>query len=118
MDEFYKQIDAVYIASPHLTHYEYIAQSLDNVPALVVADASIVNRVADITLYVICEGALDRRFLPELERLHQENKFNNMCVVLNDVEDKKQCYGCYSEDGKRKYVSSRKSLINKIFQKK
>ena len=30
LDEFYKQVDAVYIASPHLTHYEYIAQSLDN----------------------------------------------------------------------------------------
>ena len=71
--------------------YDYII--LDNVPALVVADASIVNRVADITLYVIREGVLDRRYLPELERLHQEQKFNNMCVILNDVKDKTSRYG-------------------------
>ena len=67
-------------------HYDYII--LDNVPALVVADASIVNRVAEITMYVIREGILDRRYLTELERLHREKKFNNMCVVLNDVTDK------------------------------
>ncbi|WP_159634889.1 Gfo/Idh/MocA family oxidoreductase [Sphingobacterium composti Ten et al. 2007 non Yoo et al. 2007] len=30
LSEFYKNIDAVYIASPHLTHYEYIKSSLLN----------------------------------------------------------------------------------------
>ncbi len=29
IDEFYNAIDAVYIASPHLTHYDYIKQSID-----------------------------------------------------------------------------------------
>lgn len=45
--------------------YDYII--LDNVPAQVVADAAIVNRVAELTLYVIRDGQLDRRYLPELE---------------------------------------------------
>lgn len=107
-------------------YYDYII--LDNVPALVVADASIVNRVAEITLYIIREGVLDRRYLTELERLHQEKKFNNMCVVLNDVKDKSSRYGYgygygygyYTEGGqhKRKLINSRKSLVRRILGKK
>lgn len=71
--------------------YDYII--LDNVPALVVADASIVSRVTDLTIYVIRDGVLDRRYLPELERLHQDGKFKNMCIVLNDSQVEKKKYG-------------------------
>lgn len=71
--------------------YDYVV--IDNVPAQVVADAGIVNRVADMTIYVIREGRLDRRYLPELERLHQEGKFNNLCIVLNDSDVEKKKYG-------------------------
>lgn len=73
--------------------YDYII--LDNVPAQVVADATIVNRVAELTLYVVRDGKLDRRYLPELERLHQEGKFKHLCIVLNDshIEKKKYGYG-------------------------
>ena len=73
--------------------YDYII--LDNVPAQVVADAAIVNRVAELTLYIIRDGQLDRRYLPELERLHKEGKFNHLCIVLNDshIEKKKYGYG-------------------------
>ncbi len=73
--------------------YDYII--LDNVPAQFVADAAIVNRVAELTLYVIRDGQLDRRYLPELERLHKEGKFNHLCIVLNDshIEKKKYGYG-------------------------
>ena len=73
--------------------YDYII--LDNVPAQVVADATIVNRVAELTLYVVRDGKLDRRYLPELERLHLEGKFKHLCIVLNDshIEKKKYGYG-------------------------
>lgn len=75
--------------------YDYIV--IDNVPAQVVADAGIVNRVADVTLYVIREGKIDRRYLPELERLYQEKKFNHLCIVINDsrLEKKRNGYGNY-----------------------
>ena len=74
-------------------HYDYIV--VDNVPAQVVADAGIVNRVADVTLYVIREGKIDRRYLPELERLYQEKKFNKLCIIINDskMEEKRYGYG-------------------------
>lgn len=111
-------------------HYDYII--LDNVPALVVADAAIVNRVTDITIYVIRDGVLDRRYLPELETLHKEGKFRNMCVILNDVKDVGgrygygrgygygygRNYGYYSDDSTQKHISSRKSFIKKIFKRK
>ena len=114
--------------------YDYVV--LDNVPALVVADAAIANRVADITIYVIRDGMLDRRYLPELEALHKEGKFRNMCVVLNDVQDRGGKYGYgygngygygrgyghnngyYSDDSTHKHISSRKLFIKKLFRRK
>ena len=42
--------------------YDYII--LDNVPAGLVADAAIVNRVADLTIYILRAGLMDRRQLP------------------------------------------------------
>ncbi|MCR4995393.1 MAG: polysaccharide biosynthesis tyrosine autokinase [Bacteroidales bacterium] len=71
--------------------YDYIV--IDNVPAQVVADAGIVNRVADVTIYVIREGKIDRRYLPELERLYQEKKFNHLCIIINDAKIEKKRYG-------------------------
>ena len=73
------------------TMYDYVI--VDNVPAQVVADAGIVNRVADLTIYIVREGKVDRRYLPELERLHQEGKFNNLCIVINDASMEKKVYG-------------------------
>lgn len=71
--------------------YDYII--IDNVPALIVADAGILNRVADMTLYVIRENKVDRRYLPELERLYQDKMFNHMCIVLNDSRVELRRYG-------------------------
>jgi capsular exopolysaccharide synthesis family protein len=74
--------------------YDYIF--LDNVPAGVVADASIVNRLVDLTIYVVRAGLMDRRQLPELERLYRQDKFKNMSVILNAVNYKQAGYGYYS----------------------
>jgi capsular exopolysaccharide synthesis family protein len=71
--------------------YDYIL--LDNVPAGVVADAVIVNRVADLTVYVMRAGLMDKRLLPELERLYQQKKFKNMSIILNAVNYRQTGYG-------------------------
>lgn len=80
--------------------YDYVI--LDNVPANVVADAAIVNRVADITIFVIRAGNLDRRMLPDVQQLQDSGKFKNMCVVLNGVS-KAQLYTSYYGYGYHKY---------------
>ena len=72
-----------YLIKELKNRYDYVF--LDSVPAMSVADAMITNRVADLTIYIIRQGVLDRRYLGEIERLYTENKFTNMCLVLNDV---------------------------------
>ena len=71
--------------------FDYII--LDNVPAGVVADAVIVNRVADLTIYVVRAGRMDRRALPEVEKLYQEGKLRNMSLILNGTVYKHGAYG-------------------------
>jgi len=63
--------------------YDYIV--IDNVPSGMVADAVITNRVADVTLYIIRAGKMDRRLLPEIEQLYIDKKLKNMALVLNAV---------------------------------
>jgi capsular exopolysaccharide synthesis family protein len=93
-------------------HYDYIV--VDNVPAQVVADAGIVNRIADLTIYVIRESKIDRRYLPELERLHLEGKFNHLCIVMNDCQNRNKKYGYGYGYGYRDEVKN-KSWLAKLF---
>ena len=69
--------------------------TVDNVPLGIIADASIANRVADLTLFVIRAGRLDRRQLPDIEALYQERKLNNMALVLNGIDPNRWGYGAY-----------------------
>ena len=46
-----------------------------------------------MTIYVIRDRKIDRRYLTDLERLHQEKKFNNLTILLNDVHVEKRSYG-------------------------
>ena len=71
--------------------YDYII--IDNVPAGMVADAVIVNRVVDMTIYVIRAEKMDRRLLPELEKLYKEGKFRNMSLILNGIRYNRKGYG-------------------------
>ncbi len=66
---------------------------VDCTPMFAVADAGIVNRVVDITFFVIRAGVQERDFLPELERMYQENRLENLCIVLNDVKENASRYG-------------------------
>lgn len=71
--------------------YDYIL--IDTVPYGLVADAQIISRVADLCIYVIREGVMDRRQLPDVECLYTEKKLPNMSVLLNDVRLKHAGYG-------------------------
>lgn len=77
--------------------YDYVI--LDNVPSNMVADAVIVNRVADLTLYVVRAGMMDLRQLAEVEKLYMDKKFRNMAVVLNGVKYSRSGYGYYGHYG-------------------
>lgn len=76
-------------------HYDYII--LDTVPFKVIADAGLINRYVDVTIYVIRSGKVDKRYLSDLERLNDEQKINNLTFLVNDVAygDKNYGYGSY-----------------------
>lgn len=80
--------------------YDYIL--LDTVPYSMMADAQIISRVADLTVYVIREGYMDRRLLPEIEKLYQSHKLARMSVLLNDCGYRQNGYN-YSYYGYRNY---------------
>lgn len=71
--------------------YDYIIA--DNVPVGLVADAIIANRIADLTIFVVRAGKLDRRQLPDIEKLYQENKLKNMALLLNGANPEHHGYG-------------------------
>lgn len=53
----------------------------------------ITSRVADLSIYVVREGLLERRQVPDINALHTENKLRNMCIVLNGSSESRQSYG-------------------------
>ena len=71
--------------------YDYVIA--DSVPVGVIADASIANRIADLTVFVVRAGRLDRRQLPDIEMLYEGKKLRNMALVLNGVEPHRHGYG-------------------------
>lgn len=73
------------------TRYDYIIA--DNVPVGLLADATIANRIADLTIFVVRAGKLDRRQLPDIEKLYQEKKLKNMALVLNGANPERHGYG-------------------------
>lgn len=72
-------------------HYDLIL--IDCPPAEIVADASIITEVVDMTLFVLRVGVLDKRLLPELERFYRENKYRQMTYVVNGVDQLSSKYG-------------------------
>lgn len=71
--------------------YDYIL--VDGVPVGMVADASIIDRISDLTLFVIRLGKMDRRQLPELEKIYTEGKLSNLAIILNGLKPGGQGYG-------------------------
>ena len=65
--------------------YDYILIDCPPVPS--VTDTSLIARVADRTIFVIRVGTMDRRMLPEVERIYQEQRFRNMSILLNGTKD-------------------------------
>lgn len=64
--------------------YDYVF--VDCPPVEIVADATIISREADVTLFIVRAGLLERSMLPELEKNYQEKKYNNMAMLLNGTD--------------------------------
>ena len=65
-------------------HYDYIF--VDCPPVEIVADATIISREADVTIFVVRAGLLERSMLPELQKNYDEKRYNNMAILLNGTD--------------------------------
>ena len=64
--------------------YDYIF--LDCPPIEIVTDADLIAPLADITLFIVRAGLLERAMLPQVERYYADKKYNNMALLLNGTE--------------------------------
>jgi tyrosine-protein kinase Etk/Wzc len=58
-----------------------------------VADAQIIEKLADRTIFVIRSGLLDRSMLSELETMYTGKRFKNLSMILNGTESAGGRYG-------------------------
>ena len=71
--------------------YDYIF--LDCPPIDIVADASIITEVADMTVFVMRANGMDKKVLPNIEELYRSGKYRHMTMLLNCVDIKYKKYG-------------------------
>lgn len=71
--------------------YDYVI--IDCPPIEVVADAQIIDKLADRTVFVLRAGLLERSMLPQIEKLFDEKKFKNMATILNGTASAGGRYG-------------------------
>jgi capsular exopolysaccharide synthesis family protein len=80
--------------------YDYIF--LDCPPVEIVADASIITTVADLSVFVLRADLLDKRILPLVENMYKSGKYNHMALILNGVDMQYKRYG-YGSRGRFGY---------------
>lgn len=73
------------------SEYDYVL--LDTVPYGLIADAALINRHVDLTIYILREGKVDKRILEDLEKMSKEDKIKNLTFLVNDIKIDKKNYG-------------------------
>lgn len=59
---------------------------LDCPPVEIVTDAKVINRVADLTLFVVRAGLLEKDELPNIQEYYDQNRYNNLAILLNGID--------------------------------
>jgi len=78
-------------------NYDFIF--LDCPPLGIVADASIITKLCDMTIFIIRAGLFERSMLPDVDTYYNEKRYNNLVVLLNGVKDEFHAYGRYGNYG-------------------
>lgn len=66
---------------------------IDCPPVEIVADATIIAKLVDMTVFIIRAGLLERDMLPVVECYYTNRKFRNMSLLLNGTEAYEGRYG-------------------------
>lgn len=81
--------------------YDYVF--LDCPPVEIVADAAIISRHAEMTLFVVRAHVLDRTFLPDIQKWYDEGRFPALSLLLNGTHDEFSHYGYRRYGGRYGY---------------
>lgn len=73
--------------------YDYIF--IDCPPIDIVADAAIVTKAVDMTIFTVRAEMLDKRMVPVLDELYKSGRFTRMALILNGVDMQSRGYGSY-----------------------
>lgn len=73
--------------------YDYII--LDCPPIDVVADANIIEKYCDVTLFVVRAGLMDRKSLKDVDELYKAQTYKHMALLLNGTAYVSSRYGNY-----------------------
>lgn len=95
---------------------EYDLILLDNAPVGLVVDAMTVDRLTDATIYVVRSGHVDKRMLPRIVELKQQQKLKNMFLVINGVKPTVGAY--YYQYGYGYGENTKKTLLQRLGLKK
>lgn len=71
--------------------YDYVF--IDCPPVQIVADAQILEQMADRTLFVVRVGLLERAQLPDIETMYKERRMKNISLVINCSSTIRGTYG-------------------------
>ena len=74
---------------------EYDVILVDCPPIDIVADTNIVKKYADVSLFVVRVGLMDRRLLKEVDKLYLRHTYNKMAILLNGSQYVSTRYGHY-----------------------
>lgn len=72
------------------TDYDYII--IDTAPIGVVSDSFLLNRIADVNLYVVRSDYTHKKLIEEANIYNKEDRLNNMYFIINDVNLNKKNY--------------------------
>lgn len=92
--------------------YDYII--VDTAPSMLVADTFLINKYADLTLYVARAGYTEKKLLGFAVDANKERKLHDVSFVLNDVEMANFGYG--NKYGYA-YGEEKKSLLKRLLNK-
>jgi capsular exopolysaccharide synthesis family protein len=71
--------------------YDYVI--IDTSPVGSVSDAFLVNRVSDVSLYIVRGNFSPKSSMALINNIYGENRLNNVNIVLNAFDSKKSNYG-------------------------
>ncbi|WP_316826396.1 polysaccharide biosynthesis tyrosine autokinase [Pedobacter miscanthi] len=92
--------------------FDYII--MDAPPVGIIADAQLLSKYADVTLYLVRQKITQKDQIKIVEELYQTRKMKNLGIVVNDIVSKYYGYGYgYGNYGQ----SSNEKWYQKIFKK-